>query len=87
MFDLHTRAGLIAVVVVSAAVSAAPASAKKKPAKNTPRQVSGLVFSGMAGLSGAQQLAAISEQTAGGHLAIINGQRYVRMPDGSLVSV
>ena len=86
MFDLHTRAGLIAVVVVSAAVSAAPASAKK-PAKNTPRQVSGLVFSGMAGLSGAQQLAAISEQTAGGHLAIINGQRYVRMPDGSLVSV
>ena len=39
------------------------------------------------GQSGAQQLTRISEQTGGGHLAIINGKRYVRYPDGTLVGV
>ena len=85
MFD--RRAGLTAVTVLLAfgAVDAGPAAAKQRgAAKAVPRV---LADGSLARMSAAQQLAAIAEQTGGGHVAIINGVRYIRFPDGTLVRI
>ena len=73
MSHRHTRIGIVALV----AAAAFPATA---PAKS-------FTTRGFAQMTGAEQLKSIADQTGGGHLAIINGKRYVRNADGRLVRI
>ena len=83
MFDLHARrTGLVALIVAVGAVNVAPAAAKPRTAHKSQAPV--FSESAFAGLSGADQLAKLAAMTDGGHLAVINNQRYVRHADGSL---
>ncbi len=84
MSSIHTRAGLLAIVVASVAAAPAPASAAQVRGCGASAQAS-IDVSRLAGLTGAEQLRAISEQTGGGHLALINWKRCVRRGDGALV--
>ena len=85
MFHLHSHLTPIALIVAVAAVNAAPAAAKQRPAKKASLQV--LADPAFGRMSGAQQLAAISQASGGGHLAVIGNASYVRYPDGTLGGV
>ena len=78
MFDLHgRRTGVVALTVAIGALNAGPAMAKQRASHPAPD------LSALAGLSAAEQLAKITEQTGGGHFALINNKRYVVYPDGT----
>ena len=87
MSNFHTHARTVVVAVAAFGALAAPAAAKKKPraAQHTPPAV--LTDGTLAGMSAAEQLSVITARTGGGHLAIINGNRYIRVSDGTLVRI
>jgi hypothetical protein len=86
MLNIHTHARATVVALAAFGALTAPAAAKKpRAAQQTPPAI--LTDGGFAGMSAAEQLRALGEQTGGGHLAIINGRRYIRYPDGSLARI
>jgi succinate dehydrogenase/fumarate reductase flavoprotein subunit len=86
MLTINTPTRTTVVALVAFGALAAPAAAKKcRAAQQTPPAF--VADAGFARMSGAEQLKALTEQTGGGHLAIVNGRRCIRYPDGSLVRI